>query len=169
MTSLYLLQVDTIAWTCQYVRVMHYTILMQMHAVRSKSSRYCWRRESCCANINATRKLYIAEINMYSFCCEYCVVHILKIDANGSETFPLLVRVSVTNAALEDLWKETKLWKICKSSCTIFFETYVCSMAMAEIDSRKKLSSFQKNPPDLQQSCTANKCLKSVPKLGISF
>ena len=48
---------------------------------------------------------YVAEINMYSFCCEYCAVHIFKIDANGSETFPLLGRVSVTNTAPEDLWK----------------------------------------------------------------
>ena len=32
MTSLYLLQVDTIARTCQYVRVMHYTVLVQMQA-----------------------------------------------------------------------------------------------------------------------------------------
>ena len=101
ITSLYFLQVDTIAQTCQYVRVMHYTVLVQMHAVRSESSRYCWRRESCCANVMQRGSYtYVAEINMYSFCCEYCVVHFFKIDAEVWKPFRCW---SVTSAALEDL------------------------------------------------------------------
>ena len=43
---------------------------------------------------------YVAEINMYSFCCEYCAVHIFKIDAEVWKPFRCW---SVTSAAPEDL------------------------------------------------------------------
>ena len=98
--------------------------------------------------------------------------------------FPSLVRVSTTNAALEDLNTATELsnrssGRSASEAAPLFgnlgmYKASACrkkpSVALEKPpDSRKKPPGFRKKTSSLRQSCTTNECQKSVLNLGIDF